>query len=442
MRLIRHITLIIMKNNESLNSPDLSGADMTPEEFRLYRDILDAAYPKPKRDIKSGVMQVIREESAAVIIPAKEKKKERRRRELIKWGSLAASIVIVAGISIRVLPTFLSDNLEVTNEAAIEKVYDSNMQSTSGADTKRAKPETSYGTGIVQGLYQMSLSDSREEDIAVDDEAAPTYSDTSALDESASTKENANSADLSKSMISATAADAVEEEIEEDAVVESLVGSSAADESAPAHDCPHTGTFLNSYHEIPQMLIDEVGRDDYTAWANEVSREDSCAVNIYSFLQHFEISETSFVMYLQNSDINYYCDYPVNILYGSDADAVEAYYSSGGVYDVMVSDYFEYRFKLALAEELSEPVYNEWLGKFTSQTVRGWSIAQFVRDHELTEARFLEIYNETAEAFREEFDGCVLHEYNITKIFVPTAEIQLAISMSATGYQADLLCRK
>lgn len=427
-----------MKNNESLNSPDLSGADMTPEEFRLYRDILDAAYPKPKRDIKSGVMQVIREESDAVIIPVKEKKKERRRRELIKWGSLAASIVIVAGISIRVLPAFLSDNLEVTNECAVEAVYDSNMQSTSEADTKRAKPETSYGTGVVPGLYQMSLSGSREEDIAVDDEDVSTYSDTCAIDESALTEENADSAELSEIMISAEdAAEAVEEEI-----VESYVGSSATDESAPANDCPHKGTFLNSYHEIPQMLIDEVGREEYTAWANEVSREDSCAVNIYSFLQHFEISETSFVMYLQNSDINYYCDYPVNILYGSDADTVEAYYSSGGLYDVMLSDYFEYRFKLALADELSEPAYNEWLGKFASQTVRGWSIAQFVRDHELTETRFLEIYNETAEAFREEFEGCVLHEYNITKIFVPTAEIQLALSMSATGYQADLLCRK
>lgn len=450
-----------------MREPD-SDAGMTPEELRLYREILQSAYPRPKRDIKAGVMDAIRSEAvpqdgkAKILMPAENKAAKKSRRDLfLKWGSLAASIVIVAGIGIRVLPAFLSKDIVTSDNNAMEAAYDMAPQETAASEMPGTAAETSENSGEA-GLYKTMLTDAKSGGTAIAEEVPEEVLEEAVEAEAEEVSaEEAVPEEAEAPMAVAeepAAEEAVAEEDYDEAPVEKAAdavlysfsgvqdvpadGTSAAEETAPAILCSHENVFRNSYHEIPAYLIDEVGEDEYNAWANEISKEDSCAVNIYNFLQHFGISETTFVMYLQNSDIAYYCDYPVDILYGWEPEEIDGYYRGGGRCDEMTADYFEYEFKLALVKEIGVSAYTEWLGNFVSETVRAWSISQFVRDHGITEARFLEIYDETADAFLEEYEGCVIPEYDTAKVFVPSAEIQLALSMSASGYQADVLCRK
>ena len=107
-----------MNTNESLNmsrgkSSDLSDSAMTAEELALYREVLSSAYPKPKRDIKAGVMKAVQRDAAM------KKKRAQNRALIMKWGSLAASIVLVAMVGIRVLPSFMRDaSVEYAADAA------------------------------------------------------------------------------------------------------------------------------------------------------------------------------------------------------------------------------------------------------------------------------------------------------------------------------------
>lgn len=460
-----------MKNNEPLNVssgkaasnqsvPD-SAVGMTPEELRLYREILQSAYPKPKRDIKAGVMAAIRaEEADTVILPSRIAAKKKSRRDLfLKWGSLAASIVIVAGIGIRVLPAFLSKDMVTTESTSQTAAYDAALQETASAEIADTAAEPSH-TYSAAGLYKTMLTDTKpagtaiaEEAIAEEEIAEEAYELTAMSEEApveeAPVPEEAPAEEVfceadwaAASPENVSPEEAVPEEAVDDMAYDACGTLTETEAEIPAVVCSHKGVFRDSYHEIPAYLIDEVGEDEYYAWANEISKDDSCAVNIYNFLHHFGISKTMFIMYLQNSDIAYYCDYPVDVLYEWEPEDIDGYYRDGGRYAEMAADYFEYEFKLALVKEIGVSSYTEWLGSFVSETVRAWSISQFVRDHGIMESRFLEIYDETAEAFLEEYEGCAIHSYDTAKVFVPSAEIQLAVSMSASGYQADVLCRK
>ena len=117
-----------MNTNESnnlsrTNSAELSDdgcAAMTDEELLLYREVLAEAYPKPSRDIKAGVMTAVRRDAAL----------KRKRAQIfspssiMRWGGLAASIVLVAAVGIRVLPAFLTqDNLVSEADAQSESVF-------------------------------------------------------------------------------------------------------------------------------------------------------------------------------------------------------------------------------------------------------------------------------------------------------------------------------
>ena len=65
------------------------------------KELLDSAYPHPAPDLADAVMGKI-----AAIRDARKK----RTRLLIRYGSIAACVVIVAGVSLAVLPRMLSGN--------------------------------------------------------------------------------------------------------------------------------------------------------------------------------------------------------------------------------------------------------------------------------------------------------------------------------------------
>lgn len=445
-----------MKNNEPLNSSDisdhLSDNGMSAEEYRLYKEILDAAYPHPNRDIRAGVMEAIRNEKdavgSAVITP---KKKSSLRTSIVKWGSLAASIAIVALVGVKVLPAFLSgDDVALENEKQDAIMYSTTSDKTvseSALDSDGAIPVTaSTFTAIVDEAiseeaieeefdYSSAAETAPEtgsHKFATEAEAPEAYSID--LDETEAVRDES----AKQSADSANSVSAVYGDASENAASNSIVTAVIV--------CNHTEVFNDSYHEIPDYLIDEVGREEFYDWANAVSLDDSCAVNIASFIEYFEISESTFGMYLSTTDIAYYCDYPLDILYCGDSGKIEEYYAGGGRYEDMVKDYFEYELKQALASEIGTEAYTAWLDEIgcdaSGETVRGWSISQMVRDNTISTDKFIEIYEETVEAFPEEYDGYELQEYNITALYVNTSKVQIALAMSSDGYAADVACRK
>ena len=71
--------------------------NLTPAEMESYRSALNEAYPAPKTDIHANVMKQIRAERLA-------QKQRMRRAAFVKWGSVAACLLLVCIIAIRVVP--------------------------------------------------------------------------------------------------------------------------------------------------------------------------------------------------------------------------------------------------------------------------------------------------------------------------------------------------
>lgn len=456
--------IFIMTNNEPLNSSDMPEENMTVEEYRLYREILESAYPKPKKDIKKGVMDAIRAESAksndysdAIILPGNNQSKNRPKKKkfstqtFVKWGSLAASIVIIAGVGIKVLPALLTPS--VTYDTASQDQY--SMTATSAYNSYESAPEentAAYDSENDGFLYKSVLSQDNEAmaNPAISDEyyeeaAAEAVVEDAVVEEAV--EEAAEDAEFEIS----TTADYTESETGSvfydvpDPSDSMIISAETEANVEPIINCAHTEVFRDSYHEIPSFLIDEVGADEYYAWANSVTRDDSCAVNIYNFVHHFGISQAMFAMYLSQSDIAYYCDYPIDILYECSAEEADEYYRNGGRYAEMVKDYFEYEFKLTLISEIGTEAYTEWLSEVGCSSIRGWSISQMVLDNSIDAVRFGEIYDKTVKIFSEEYEeyeGYALPEYDLARVYVPNAGTSFALAMGITGYSADVACRK
>ena len=451
-----------MNNNESFNlsrgnSSDPSATAMTAEELALYKEVLLSAYPKPKRDIKAGVMKAVLRDTAM------KKKRADTRALIMKWGGLAASIVLVAMVGIRVLPSFMrdasveyaadaayieqSENASATEDTAFSSTRSFKVTTTSSSDTDNGSGET-YAEEYAEVTSEEAAPEVDGIEAEYGEEAAPEDQ----MMFAAYIPSPENSAE-EEAVYESPAAEEVEEAIEEEAmpVTEEAVMMPAApdavtDESPTEEiviaECTHTKVFGDSYHLIPQYLIDTVGKDHYIKWVQDtMSAFDPCTVNILSFIDHFEIGEDVFTRYLCYTDDSYTCDYPLDILYG-DREACEEYYRNGGNREKMLADNFEYRLKLALIEEISADEYEAWLTKFAYPTVRAWSISEFVTEHSIPEPRFNEIYDIEAEKFMDEYGLEDVHGYNTMLLYVNTVGTKFALAASAFGYEADVACRK
>ncbi len=71
--------------------------NLTPAELESYRSALKEAYPAPKSDIHGNVMKQIRAERLM-------QKKRARRAAFVKWGSVAACLLLVCVIALKVIP--------------------------------------------------------------------------------------------------------------------------------------------------------------------------------------------------------------------------------------------------------------------------------------------------------------------------------------------------
>ncbi|MBQ7923081.1 MAG: hypothetical protein IJ325_13980 [Clostridia bacterium] len=86
----------------------------------------------------------------------------------------------------------------------------------------------------------------------------------------------------------------------------------------------------NDYHTIDGQLIQYVGDGSFEEWKKKVENlpgEDGCpfAMNIYRFIHELEIPQTVFADIICTHGFWNY-DYPVELLYSTDAETVDTYY--------------------------------------------------------------------------------------------------------------------
>ncbi len=382
--------------------------ELTEEEMRLYKEALETAFPHPSHHLAPDVMAAVRKEEA---------RKKNQRRLILRWGSLAACVALVALVGIKTLPSLLSPD-KIAYDAAENGSYAATYKSTDDALLYSAMLDSDEDARIAYGGSEEVPEMAVETEIVV---------------------ENDNGANAKRD-----ATDTASGVITEDGLIS--VSTTATDVAEPECEevfrCAHENAAQNSYHNIPEALIREVGREPYDKWAEQASKDDPCGANIYAFIQHFQFPAITFTMLMQTTDLAYFYDYPQDLLYGEDAEAVAAYYEKGGNAEGMLADGFEYELKKNLALSIGEKAYKEWLESFPLGTVRSWSMARFLQDHGFGEGDFIRVYNKTVADYAEIYPDFVPQEYDTLLLLIPNVHVQQAASLSTTGYAADVLCRK
>lgn len=132
-----------MNANENLNG--LPEGDWTPDELLRYRQALDEAYPGPKVSIREEVMKQIKTEMAA----DRAKRRQQRMSRMVKWGSLAACLVLCTTVGIRVLPAVMRGDMKTADHAEEEVAYD--------VVKEENAPRAAAETGV---LYSMTMGSS------------------------------------------------------------------------------------------------------------------------------------------------------------------------------------------------------------------------------------------------------------------------------------------
>ncbi len=177
-------------------------------------------------------------------------------------------------------------------------------------------------------------------------------------------------------------------------------------EDAPVPtDCPHSSAFMNSYHDIPKVFVNIVGRTTYNIWAKSVVEEtgDECSVNIAEFYAHFSEVDSEFAEKFAsayNGDVSYYCDLPsLSLFEEGKYGEIEEYYLSGRDYGSAVSRYFEYEYKNGIIGRIGVSNYTAWLAKTGRTYLRDWTIEEIASAFGLDESELDEIRRETEEEF-------------------------------------------
>lgn len=140
------------------------------------------------------------------------------------------------------------------------------------------------------------------------------------------------------------------------------------------------------YHSYDGELIDYVGNDAFMDWVNandSVPGENGCPFggNIYRFIHEFGIPQEVFEDKLYRWGF-WNSDYPVDLLYGADAEAVDAYYRNFADREDYLKkkvSHMEIRFGLLdLAEDTAKyrPFYEKYV---VDSRIQPFSVADFVR---------------------------------------------------------------
>ncbi len=394
--------------NDHINETNTPEDGLTPEELTLLKEALDTAWPPPEKSLRDGVMAQIRRERAMA-------KKRALRNRVVKYGSLAACLLLVTMVGIRVLPAMNSKSADM---AAADR-YTLTAGNTAPAE---AAPETAaqgYSENEksgkndgepMQAVPGSTVSASAEDGgILITEEAVSEE----ALPETEAETLAETSAPYSKLLFSAAPAETEEEcavaECEAEGMEEyaDAVETCAAD-AAVNTACAHSAVFADSYHTIPEMIIACTGEDVYLAWLDGT---EGCDRNIAEYLNYMEENSSVLLsdieMVYDATDLWYWYDWDFGLLESGDSDAVEEYYRNGGNFSEMVKRDTEYRFKLALLDEM---------GAEMNVDVCAWSIADLVESENITLSALTEIYEKSADGVTADYPGYAPQQYDLAAL--------------------------
>lgn len=418
---------------------------MSPEELAQYKKLLSAAYPFEKGKIRDSVMAKI----ASDVAP--KKNKTPWKTLALRWGSVAAAFVFICTICISIIPRLgVYEGKDSFAEADEMDVENSAIENAGTARETTSAEKSDYSDASANTDIPMEAPDNytpAEDDYEFYYEYEITYSLTAITEDGAGY--DLLDAACGESVNPSAPTDDFAPEAEDEGVapesavdtnfaMRNLMMFSATTSISTVTECSHSETFMNSYHEIPTLFVNLVGADEYAAWENTVV-DDSCK-NIIEFVEEFDVSREIFTELLLTTDLYYTGDYPIELIYSGDADAIEKYYSAGGDKSGCLARYFEYKFKLALGE--SSENYNAWRLMTGHSSVAEWSIAQLVRDLDIEREDLEAIYNATAESFLEIYEGAKIPTYDFDAIMECGQEIRRAITGGALGHEVDALYRK
>ncbi|MGN1346328.1 MAG: hypothetical protein ACI4V1_06055 [Eubacteriales bacterium] len=431
---------------------------------RKYRLLMTEAYPQPKTDIRQAVMDRIAEEE-------KQSRKKRKFRpgQFLRFGSMAACLVLLLLLGVRILPA-------VTQEAATHDSAELNAEKatvfTSGS-TEAVTFQDAAGTAETYAVEEGAAAEEavREEaavEEAVEEEAvleeaveapapAPTYK-TSAATLTEEAEEDAEAEEDLLLLLPETEEDAIADADGGESYLCGYAGSYltsnyasfSGDDSVEvpssltytSEDCPHSGVFRNSFHDIPKSVMNlvrlSVDEETLAEWYAGVA--GTCGMNIYELLTVFEIPQEQFEQLYTSSDLWYHHDYDVSLLYSGDRDAVCDYYRSGGSCERMAARYFEYELKLDLFAEAGSSAYAAWTAERGYTAIAHWSIAEFVRDFEIPRERFAALYDALCADFHDMYPDLAPVVYDLDKIYEMDSDVAASIASGAMGYRTDALC--
>ena len=214
--------------------------------------------------------------------------------------------------------------------------------------------------------------------------------------------------------------------------------------TSTAEGCLHTGIFGNSFHDLPQAVVNlatsAADTESVAVWCSE--NAGTCGLNIYELLHTFSVPREAFETLYNSSDLWYHHDYNTDLLYSGDSSAVYEYYLNGGSCAEFVKRYFEYQLKLDLYAEAGSSAYNAWAAERGYNAFCKWSIAEFVRDLGISRERFTELHAALTAEFETGYPGYAVVEYDLDLLYGMGAEITDSIARGDMGYVTDALYHK
>ncbi len=258
-----------------------------------YRRLMSEAYPSPKKDIRAAVMTQIAEETAQSEKKAKILTPAFRKR-FVRYGSIAACLVLLVTLGFRVLPM-------MTKDAVMESAV--NTTATQAADTDgfyadEAVPETKAASAGGSGILKSKLSGSApaapaekpaEAEMTEEEGAVMAYSAvlTDSAEEDTITEEAVEEAPMLMMCPTPAAEEApVEECAAEEAIEECIV------EEAPADNAVSPISLFES--ELKLALTGEISAEAYTAWLTDRGYTSAEDWSIPEFVQNFGIPRERF----------------------------------------------------------------------------------------------------------------------------------------------------
>ncbi len=421
------------------------------------RELCGMAYPSPTKDTKKSVMSYIgavsssrrlrgysslmcsfidadfdapmEKTSFGKLILAKANTKTAKK--LVKYGSLAACLVITVLVGIKILPnmTGMTDTAdEAYNESVLEAVSEFSL-----ANGILKSPYTLYSASedsVYDTEAETEESRTKNAVIELEQEAAKEVSGADLLyaDEAIPDDDGDAALDSTTSMLMGTS----------DSLGTYSNGTSHGTSHrfySAADDCEHSDVFRNSYHDIPKPLVKLVGDEGFAAWAAQVTKKSACDANIVSFFEYFNEIDPSFkekFLALLEGDLVYYLDVPDAELFAAeDYDAICEYYFSGGDYEKAVGNYFEHEYKMNLIAYVGTSSYAKWLEVSGISGISEWSLSDLAGAFSLTAEELEMLYGETKAELAADYPDAVFHTYDFDKILSASSESQIGCGRAA-----------